>query len=805
MNGAIKCLISAKRGIMMQRFTILLMLLLLATAGLNAATVSGYVVEKSSGEPLIYAAVSIRGTNLGQYTNKKGYFIINSVPTGNIEVIASQIGYRYASEMVLVKNPKEEIFLKLEMEKAAVQIEGIKVVEKEIDDEINTRDIRIANVVQTNKDIKEVVAVAEADVFRSILALPGVTPISDFSNGLYVRGGSADQNLILLDGIDVYNPSHFGGVFSTFNTDAVKNVQLLKGGFPAKYGGRLSSVLDVTNKDGNRKEHCGIARISLISTSLTLEGPWRIYDESGSYMASFRRTYLELMEELIGLDIPKYYFYDGHAKLNWDHSERDKFSSSFYFGKDKLEFGFSYDLDIEWGNETWSNQWTHIFSPQWFSHMIVAGSHFYSKMKFEVDAGKNSQSFDRLDDVYDVTIREGLSWKPNEAHMFDMGVDYKYLYTLFDTGTNQNVDENSMPHVDVTSSLLDLYIQDAWKLDTFWTVQPGLRATWCHNERNYGEDRGPVDYYRLSPRFSIRRELDVTSNVYFSYGRYHQYLNLVSTEEASPMDLWFPIDDTIEPGRSDHYILGYKTEINEEVGLDVEAYYKDYKNLVAYRPEVDYEWSNDTGVLSDALNTGDGFSYGLDLLVRNNWLGVEGFVGYTLGFTRKKVKDTNMDPETGEPQYYYPKYDRTHQINIVETFSLLNATGKKLWGADLLFGTTYAFGTGQPTSKPEHVYYEPDTDTFQYFYSYKDGDRLPDYQRIDLSLKMRWESKSMSVEPYVQVINVFNRENVYSRSYVPYFGEQDPEDFSETTEIGYRTEDTYQFPRIPFIGINVEW
>ncbi len=790
---------------MMRRFAIYLILMLMFIAGLDAATVSGYVIEKKSGEPVIYAAVSIRGTNLGQYTNKKGYFIINSVPTGNIEVIATQIGFRYASEMVLIKNPQEEIFLKLELDKAAVQIEGIKVVEKELDDEINTRDIRVANVVQTNKDIKEVVSVAEADVFRSVLALPGVTPISDFSNGLYVRGGSADQNLILLDGIDVYNPSHFGGIFSTFNTDAVKNVQLLKGGFPAKYGGRLSSVLDVTNKDGNRKEHHGIGRVSLISSSLTLEGPWKIYDESGSYMASFRRTYLELVEELMDLDIPDYYFYDGHAKLNWDHSDRDKFSTSFYFGKDKLDFGFTFDMDIEWGNETWSNQWTHIFSPQWFSHMIIAGSHFYSKMKFEVEMGENTHRFDRLDDVYDVSLKEGLTWKPNEEHMVDMGLDYKYLYTLFDTDSNADVDENTMPHVDVSSSIASLYVQDSWKIGPLWTVQPGMRGTWCHNMSNYGNNPESIDYFRWAPRFSIRYQLGLTTNTYFSYGRYHQFLNLISTDESSPMDLWFPIDNTVEPGQSDHYIIGFKTEINEEIGFDIEAYYKDYKNLVAYRAEVDYEWQNDTGTLDDALNSGDGFSYGLDFMLRNDWYGIAGFTGYTLGFTRKKIEDTNLDPETGEPHYYYPKYDRTHQITVVETFSLLNATGKKLWNADLLFGTNYSFGTGQPMSKPEHVYIEPDTGQYQFFYSYKDGDRLPNYSRLDLSIKMRWETKHASIEPYFQVINVFNRQNVYTRTYVPESKEVESDGTGGLVEVGYTTEDTYQFPRIPFIGINVEW
>ena len=336
-----------------------------------SATVSGFVSDSSNGERLSYITVIVHGTQIGAYTNKEGYFVLNNVPIGEIELIFANISYKQKRIKKLIKDDLDDIFLKVELEKESILLDEVTVTESRVKKDINSREVIVSNIVQTTEDLLDIPQIADADVFRAIQVLPGVTSISDFSSGLYVRGGSPDQNLILLDETDVYNPSHFGGIFSTFNTDAIESVDLSKGGFPARYGGRLSSVMNVTNLDGNRKHHQGVSRVSFISSSATVQGPWQIKSQKGSYMASFRRTYLELFQQFLD-GIPDYYFYDGHAKINWDITEKDKFTSSFYFGKDKLTFDFGSDLILDWGNETFYKsmdsrvQCTIVFSLHYF-------------------------------------------------------------------------------------------------------------------------------------------------------------------------------------------------------------------------------------------------------------------------------------------------------------------------------------------------------------------------------------------------------------------------------------------------------
>ena len=273
---------------MNNKFKVLIFILLAIYSSCTAVTISGYVSDAENGERIPYVSVVVRGTKLGSLTNKEGYFVINNVPAGKIEISFSNIAYKQSIVTEKIADNIDDKFLKVELEKTAIELEGYTVTEKEFKSKINSREISVSSVLQTTSDLQAVPQIADVDVFRSIQVLPGVSSLFDFSSGLYVRGGSTDQNLILLDDIDIYNPNHFGGIFSTFNTDTVENVELIKGGFPANYGGRLSSVLDVTNLDGNRKYHQGVARISLVSANSTLQGPWRIGSQKGSYMASFR-------------------------------------------------------------------------------------------------------------------------------------------------------------------------------------------------------------------------------------------------------------------------------------------------------------------------------------------------------------------------------------------------------------------------------------------------------------------------------------------------------------------------------------
>jgi hypothetical protein len=781
---------------MRKKITKLLSIILLLTfaGGLSAVKFSGFVSDADNGEKLPHISVMIRGTQLGTYTNEEGYFIINDVPTGKIEVLFSSISFTQVIVTEMVADVFDDKFIKVELQKATVQIEGVSTTAEKHKKEINSREIVVSNVIRTTEELQAMPQFADADIFRSIQTLPGVSSMSDFSSGLYIRGGSPDQNLILLDGIDVYNPTHFGGIFSTFNTDAVENVELLKGGFPAKYGGRLSSVLNVTNLDGNRKYFEGVARVSLISASATIQGPWKGGDKKGSYMASFRRTYLELAQKALDLEMPDYYFYDGHVKLNYDINEKDKITVSSYFGKDRLQMDFGIKMLIEWGNETFSTQWVHIFNPQIYSKFILAGSHFKSLFEVEYPSGTK---FSRSNDIYDGTLKSEFTYTPNDEHLLDFGFETKYNNILFLYETEEaDLDPDGLPDVEMNSYVSAVYCQDSWDLGAFWTLQPGLRLTYSYSSSPNLPSSPVGKYFRVSPRISIRRKLTLASNVFFNYGRYNQFLTSLNPGSSTPMDLWFPIDGGVKPGVSDHYIAGYKTQINNDFAFDIELYFKNYENLVEYRTETDYEWSNSNGSLADVYNMGTGYSYGTDALLRTDWKGLEGFVGYGFGITKRKIDFTNVNPETNEAEEYHPRYERVHQANIVENYKLSENTGFKLLGSDVTVSATYSFGSGQPYWEIEKFYLDPEGE-LQNIYSYQDRIRLPEYSRTDVSIKFKWQYKSWSMEPYIQIINLLNHENIWSRDYIP--------EFNDDGTIDVKVVETNMFPRIPFIGFNVEF
>jgi hypothetical protein len=773
----------------MKATLIVLLLLISASLALQAATVGGFVTRAGSGEPLQYVNVRVAETGAGMQTNKKGYFVINIAQAGTYTLQLSLISYQPLRHEFTITGPDDDLQLNLSLSEEAIEYATIKVTGNQEDE---VREIRPSLIRRSTEDVKSVVSPIEADVFRAVLTLPGVAPISDFSSGLYVRGGSPDQNLILLDDIDVYNPNHFGGIFSTFNTDAVENIDLIKGAYPAKYGGRLSSVLDVTNRQGNREHHQGIARWSMISSSATLEGPWRIGNQSGSYMGSFRRTYLELVKALFD-DLPDYYFYDGHAKLNWDIGDKDKISTSAYFGRDKLSFDFGSELKLDWGNRTFTTQWVHLFNPRLFSQFIIAGSDFTSN--FEQISSEGEKVFWRDNGIEDISSKAMLTYRPDNQHQADFGWDVKYNRTWLKVDTTYQFDENSTPNVDVTSLTSSVYVQDTWDPNALWTIQPGLRATWYRSLKVNLAQIDDASYINLDPRFSIRRKLNLAESVYASVGLYHQYLTLMSADISTPFDVWFPLDGSIKPANSMHYLLGYKNQFSPDIALDLELYYKTYNNILEYNAATDYNWDNEEGVLADVFHQGKGFTYGADILLRTYWRGLEGFIGFTLSKTQRTMEGVNVDPLTHEAQSFYPKYDQSYALSLVQTFNLSQFTGQQLWGADVKLGMNFALTSGQPTDKPERIYF--DGEDYQIIYSYKDRDRLPSYCRLDLSTKYEWQTSWGSIEPYFEVVNVFNRKNVGWRNY-----NISPD---ENGELSLQTEDSTQFPILPFIGVNVKW
>ncbi len=769
-----------------------IIVLILLVTGLNAATVSGFVTRADSGEPIQYVNVTVGGTKIGTQTNKQGYFVISLNQTGNFQLNFSLVSHQRESKSFSIRALTDEITVNAQLTKSSVEL-GKIVVTAESERNIDGPVIRASSIHRGREEIQNVVSTAEADVFRAVLTLPGVMPISDFFSGLYVRGGSPDENLILLDDIDVYNPSHLGGLFSTFNTDAVENVELIKGGYPAKYGGRLSSVLDVTNRQGNRVQHHGVARMSLISSSATLEGPWKLGSQSGSYMASFRRTYLELIRTIYD-ELPNYYFYDGHAKVNWDLDAANKLSFSAYLGRDDMTYDMGSHLDIDWGNQTVSARWMHLFSPKLYSSFVVAGSQFSSSMSQISEDGEET-IFGSNNSIKDLTTRGIFNFKPNNSHELEGGFEIKYNDTSLKMETSYQIDPSGLPDAAVSSLTSSVFLQDSWVINPLWTLQPGLRANWYQTLDVYPPQVPGASYLNLEPRFSFKWTLDAGEAIYLNFGAYNQYLALLSMDVSTPFDVWIPVEGSLPPAKALHYILGYHRRLGRHLALETEMYYKDYKNLLQLDYNAFYNWNNETGTLSDAMRSGNGHAMGFEMLLRNDWNGLEGFAGYTFSRARRKIDGMNLDPETGEARPFFPRYDRSHSLTVVENYNISENTGWQPLGADFKLGMSFNLNSGQPVEVPERIYY--DGDNFHIIYSYKDGYRLPNYLRLDMSVKLQWNRRWGTIEPYFDVINVFNRKNVSFRSYSL--------ELQEDMTMSLKYRDGSQFPILPFVGVNVTW
>lgn len=728
-----------------------LLLLVLATSPTLAATISGFVRGADNGEALSYATVTLAGSPRGAMTNQKGYYVITGIPTGTYSVTISFIGYLPTTRAVTLA-PDQELTLTVELAPGRLQLETIEVTAKasELQETPGT-------LTMKTPQLTAMPAAVEADLFRAVQTLPGVSTLSDFSAGLYVRGGSPDQNLILLDDIDVYNPSHLFGFFSTFNVDAVKTVELQKAGFPARYGGRLSSLLDVHNRDGNRKHLAGTIRASIIASSATLEGPWR----NGSWMISGRHTYIEPLARAATIDLP-YKFYDVHGRVNYDVADNDRTSLSYYTGHDNLAWDKpGLNLALDWGNDTWSAQWTHIFTQRLFSHFVLGHSNFDSRATFAFQ----DFAFRTRNEIDDLSLKGSLAWTPSASHVIDLGTELKSLDFTFRREVGD--DRLTFQYHGLYGAL---YLQDAWNASEDWQVQAGLR----------GDYYSKGSYLRVGPRISVQRKLNETTSVRATYGRYSQFLNLVAQEGATFADMWFPVDKTLKPGGADHYILGVSYGPFETFEFSVEGYVKPYRNLVEFSEEFTRSLVTQTAAVGDLFNSGRGTAYGADIYFRNRWRGWEGWLGYSYGVTKRTIRDYNFGKE------FYPSYDRRHQVVMMQERSL-----SKHWK----MSATFHHGSGQPTTLATGRYTVRDINGREYAVvldGEKNASRLPDYHRLDIGFTWHRQFRGWSLDPEIQIINVYNRKNVYVRSY-------------DMTENPATFQDVTMLPFLPTIGVTAHF
>lgn len=700
----------------------------------------GYIVDSRNGETLIAANIAILETGRGTTSNSSGYYSLTNLQPGTYTLIASYIGY-HRFERVVELEAGQALRLDIELVSESFELEEI-VVTSEKEEEAR-RNIGMASMPV--QQIREVPAVMEPDVFRSVQLLPGVKAASDFSSGLYIRGGSPDQTLILLDETTVYNPSHFFGFYSTFNPDAVKDIQLYKGGYPARYGGRLGSVLSVYNKDGNRNELQGRVSVGMLASRAMLEGPHKW----GSWMFAVRRSTLEPLLAAMRQEIDNvpdlFYFVDLNGKVNFDVSEKDRFSVAFYSGGDRVVFPFEEDAEISlgYGNRTLSTNWRHIFSERLFGTVTLTASRYFNTPEFEI-AGT---PFDRNNNVYDYSAKADLEYLPGANHTLSTGFWTGYRKLTFRDRFDNEVTFNER----IENTYASFYLQDRWQPSDRWVLEAGVRGNWFSSG----------DYVRIEPRASMEFRPSNRVRLQAAYGRYYQFLTLVTNEAFSGFDLWLTTDEGVPPSWGDQYVLGVKSVPFDSWGFDVELYYRTMRDLFELNPFV----VNASGMeYPELFRFGEGHAYGVEVFLERRIGRLTGFAGYTFGVTRRKFPGFNA-PVLDDParaRFYSPKYDRTHDVNLVLNYEL-----SRRWKFTAIFNYATGQAYTEPTGRMQIIDMPWSNLVRETFIVEKLNDaRLPDYHRLDIAFTRKGTFfKIADAEWQFQLINVYSRRNIWFYQY----------------------------------------
>lgn len=706
----------------------------------QTASVNGYITDSTSGETLLLANIALLEINRGVSSNTSGYYSLTNIPPGTYTMIASYIGYRRFERTITLESA-QSLRLNIEMIPESTQLEDL-VVESDREKE-EQRNIGTSQI--TTALIKQLPSVLEPDVFRSVQLLPGVKAASDFSSGLYVRGGSPDQTLILLDQTTVYNPTHFFGFFSTFNPDAVKDVRLYKGGYPAKYGGRIGSVLDVYNKDGNRNEYQGTISLGMLASRAAVEGPYKY----GSFMLAVRRSTLEPVLAALRNstdNVPDlFYFFDINGKINFDAGSNDRLSVAFYSGQDRVIFPFGDDAEIglTYGNQTLSSSWRHIFSDKLFGTATGTYSRYFNRPEFKF----GGTPFERKNDIYDFSLKGDFEYLSNEYHTLSAGI-WTGILTL---RVNDRFDNSDTFNSRIQSNYTSLYLQDEWRPNNQWITTGGIRLS-AFSSGNY---------VRMEPRLSLEYRVRPQIRLQAAYGRYYQYLTLISNEAFAGFDIWLTTDDGVPPSYGDQFVIGAKTQPFSGYGLDAEVYFRTMRDLFELDPFV----ADPAGLeYSELFRFGEGYAYGVELFFEKQTGRLTGFVGYTFGVTERKFPGFNTDvlDDPSNARFYPPKYDRKHDMNFVLNYRLSSR-----WSLTTVFN----YATGQAYTEPlgrtafSNVPWGNNSrDTF--VIGRVNASRLPSYHRMDIGFARTGTLFGMGISEWqFQIINVYSRRNVWFYNY----------------------------------------
>lgn len=742
------------------------------------ATVSGYVRESGSQEALIGVNVYLPGTSTGTTTNTYGFYSLTLPTQDSVKLAYSFVGYEAVLRTLSFRVDQQlNVTLKPGKTLTEVTVTSSRVEEKVSDTpQMSQIDIPV-------QQIKKIPAfLGEKDVLKVLQLMPGVQKGSEGSTGIYVRGGGPDQNLIILDDAIVYNANHLFGFFSVFNGDALKSVELTKGGFPARFGGRLSSVIDLNMKDGNREKLHGEGGIGLISSRLTLEGPIT-KNKKSSFLVSGRRTYLDVVaapliaQQSNGQTKAGYYFYDFNAKANYDLGPKDKVYLSGYFGRDRFyakdkESGT--DVGISWGNATGTLRWNHLFSQRLFSNLSL----IYSDYKFQISSDEKGRTGTDLfslrynSGIRDYSLKYDIDYYPNPRHSLRFGVQaIQHRFTpsaivLKNAGDLQFT--RKIDHIDVLES--GVYVEDSWRPNERWRMNGGLRLSHFIQKK--------TNYLRPEPRLSVAYMLQSDLSLKGSYSLMNQYVHLLSnTGIGLPTDLWVPTTDRVAPQQSEQLAAGVAKDFNRSgLSLTIEGYYKTMKNIINYREGASFLLLDDPTTAEqirweDNVTAGKGWSYGAEFLLQKKTGRFSGWAGYTLSWTQWQF------PELNGGRKFYPRYDRRHDISLVGIYEL---------NKRITLSATWVYGTGNALTVPQAEYrsyrHQPGinstsgsttgakaiiTSLFDYgprvndYGTEKNSFRAEAYHRMDFGIQFHKQKKRHERTWEISFYNLYNRRNPF--------------------------------------------
>ncbi|WDF77107.1 TonB-dependent receptor [Mucilaginibacter sp. KACC 22773] len=731
---------------------LIFLLSVLAAQAQKKVTISGTITSGEKAEGV--ESATVMAGNIGAVSNRNGYYSI-SLPKGNFQIRFSAVGLQSTSVQVSLKAD------------TVINV-GLPADDKKLDEvtifaNSNRRSLENPQMGVEKLSVKQMnkipVFMGERDVLKTIQLLPGIKSAGDGNSGLYVRGGAADQNLILLDDAPIYNASHVFGFFSTFNSDAIKDLAVYKGGMPAQYGGRLSSVIDVKMNDGDNQDFHVAGGIGLISSRLNVEGP--IQKGKSSFLISGRRTYVDAFLRLSGdstINRNTIYFYDINAKITYDLGKKDKLYFSLYNGSDRL--GITNNFLVNWGNTASTLRWSHSYNNRLFANTSL----IYSNYDYNIQVQQGVNDVNLFSQIRDFNIKHELQWYLYPDHELRIGVNA--IHHTVRPGEVTASDRSSYNNTILQRRYSwenAAYIADTWKISPKFNINYGARLTAFSilgagdffnidpdgrvtDTLSYRSGQVVKTYLNLEPRAAASCQLNGQSSVKLSYARNVQNLHLISNSTtATPTDKWIASTNIVKPEIADQFSLGYYRDLSAgKYELTVETYYKNMQNQIDYRDGADV--LNGQNNIESQLLFGKGRAYGLEMQLKKQTGPITGWISYTLSKTEKQIIGINNN------QWYDARQDRTHEIAVVGMYQI-----SPKWE----LSASWTYYTGNAVSFPSGKYTV--NDRVYFYYTERNGYRMPAYHRLDIgATKKLKQTKKYSSELTLSLYNAYGRENPYT-------------------------------------------